>query len=52
MMSPRPSGLLDEARADGVPVDNEITLLGRINIYPNATEIMEVLLAMYTGGRA
>jgi len=39
--------LLDEARADGVPVDDEITLLGRINIYPNATEIMEVLLAMY-----
>ncbi len=39
--------LIDEARADGVPVDNEITLLGRINIYPNATEIMEVLLAMY-----
>ncbi len=39
--------LLDEARADGVPVDDEITLLGRINIYPNATEIMEVLLSMY-----
>ncbi|MGI9418312.1 MAG: ABC transporter substrate-binding protein, partial [Geminicoccaceae bacterium] len=40
--------LLDEARADGVPVDDEITLLGRINIYPNATEIMEVLQSMYT----
>jgi peptide/nickel transport system substrate-binding protein len=40
--------LIDEARADGVPVDDEITLLGRINIYPNATEIMEVLQAMYT----
>jgi peptide/nickel transport system substrate-binding protein len=40
--------LLDEARADGVPVDDEITLLGRINIYPNATEIMEALQAMYT----
>ena len=39
--------LLDEARADGVPVDDEITLLGRINIYPNATEIMEVLQSMY-----
>ncbi|MGI9437225.1 MAG: ABC transporter substrate-binding protein, partial [Geminicoccaceae bacterium] len=25
-----------------------ITLLGRINIYPNATEIMEALQAMYT----
>ena len=39
--------LLDEARADGVPVDDEILLLGRINIYPNATEIMEFLLAQY-----
>jgi len=35
--------LVDEARADGVPVDDEITLLGRINIYPNATEIMECI---------
>ena len=26
--------LLEEARAAGVPVDNEITLLGRIEIYP------------------
>jgi len=41
--------LLDEARADGVPVDDEITLLGRINIYPNATEIMEVLQATDAG---
>ena len=32
---------IDEARADGVPVDDEITMIGRINIYPNATEIME-----------
>ncbi len=39
--------LIDAARADGVPVDNEITLLGRINIYPNATEIMEAIHAMY-----
>ncbi len=39
--------LLDDARADGVPVDNEILLLGRINIYPNATEIMEAIHAMY-----
>ena len=38
--------LLEEARAAGVPVDNEITLLGRIEIYPNATESMEALLAM------
>jgi peptide/nickel transport system substrate-binding protein len=39
--------LLDEARAAGVPVDNEITMIGRINIYPNATEMMEAMLAMY-----
>jgi peptide/nickel transport system substrate-binding protein len=39
--------LLDEARADGVPVDDEITMIGRVNIYPNATEIMEAMMAMY-----
>jgi len=38
--------LLAEARADGVPVDNEITMVGRINIYPNATEVMEAMHAM------
>lgn len=39
--------LLDEARADGVSVDDEIVLVGRINIYPNATEVMEAVMAMY-----
>ncbi|MEM7022722.1 MAG: ABC transporter substrate-binding protein, partial [Pseudomonadota bacterium] len=39
--------LLDEARADGVPVDDEITIIGRIGIYPNATEAAEAMLAMY-----
>jgi peptide/nickel transport system substrate-binding protein len=39
--------LLDEARADGTPVDDEIVLIGRIGIYPNASEIMEAALAMY-----
>ncbi len=43
----RAKQLLDAARADGVPVDNEIVLLGRINIYPNATEVMEATMAMY-----
>jgi peptide/nickel transport system substrate-binding protein len=43
----RAKRLLDEARAAGVPVDNEITLIGRINIYPNATEVMEAIMAMY-----
>lgn len=39
--------LLAAAKADGVPVDKEITLLSRINIYPNATEVMEAIMAMY-----
>ena len=39
--------LLEEARADGVPVDDPIRLLGRIEIYPNATEAMEAVMAMY-----
>jgi peptide/nickel transport system substrate-binding protein len=33
--------LLEEARADGVPVDTEITIYGRKGNYPNATEAME-----------
>jgi peptide/nickel transport system substrate-binding protein len=39
--------LLDEARKDGVPVDREILLAGRIGIYPGADEIMEAALNMY-----
>ena len=38
--------LLDQARADGVPVDDEITLIGRVEIYPNATEHAEAVMAM------
>lgn len=38
--------LLAAAKADGVPVDNEITILGRLGIYPNATEAMEATHAM------
>jgi len=38
--------LLAQAKADGVPVDNEIVMIGRINIYPNATEVMEAMHAM------
>lgn len=37
--------LIEEARADGVPVDNELTIIGRKGIYPNATEAMEILQA-------
>lgn len=39
--------LLAEARADGVPVDEEILLVGRTNIMANSTEIMEALMAMF-----
>ena len=35
--------LVEAARADGVPVDEEITLYGRTGIYPNATETMEAI---------
>jgi peptide/nickel transport system substrate-binding protein len=35
--------LIDEARADGVPVDTEITIIGRNGIYPKAAEAMEVV---------
>jgi peptide/nickel transport system substrate-binding protein len=39
--------LLAEAKADGVPVDTEITLIGRINNFGNVLETMEALLGMY-----
>jgi peptide/nickel transport system substrate-binding protein len=39
--------LLAEAAADGVPVDTEITLIGRIGNFSNVQETMEALLAMY-----
>lgn len=39
--------LLAEAKADGVPVDAEITLIGRTSNFANVTEVMEALLAMY-----
>ncbi|AFL50998.1 peptide/nickel transport system substrate-binding protein [Sinorhizobium fredii] len=40
--------LLDTARADGVPVDKEIVLYGRIGIYPNSSESLEAIQAMLT----
>lgn len=39
--------LLAEAAADGVPVDTEIVLIGRINNFANVQETMEALLAMW-----
>jgi peptide/nickel transport system substrate-binding protein len=38
--------LLAKAKAEGAPVDKEIEIVGRINIYPNATETMEAMMAM------
>lgn len=42
----RARALLDEARAAGTAVDNEIVLYGRIGIYPNSAESMEAIQAM------
>ncbi len=39
--------LLEEAKADGVPVDAEITLIGRTGNFPNVTEVMEALQQMF-----
>jgi peptide/nickel transport system substrate-binding protein len=38
--------LIAAAEADGVPVGDEITLIGRLEIYPNATEAAEATMAM------
>lgn len=42
----RARALLAEARADGVPVDDEIQLVGRIGHFPNAAEFHEVVAIM------
>ncbi|WP_138466712.1 ABC transporter substrate-binding protein [Poseidonocella sp. HB161398] len=42
----RARALLAEAKADGVPVDAPITLIGRVNQFANATEAMEAISAM------
>jgi peptide/nickel transport system substrate-binding protein len=39
--------LIAEAEAEGVPVDTEIELIGRNGIYPNGTEAMEAMMAMW-----
>ena len=39
--------LLADAKADGVAVDTKIHIIGRIGIYPNATEAAEALMAMW-----
>lgn len=40
--------LLAEAKADGVPVDEEILLIGRRGNFPNVTEVMEALQQMFS----
>lgn len=40
--------LIEEARADGVPVDKPITIIGRNEIYVNAGEALEAMQAMWT----
>ncbi|MGO4852118.1 ABC transporter substrate-binding protein [Phaeovulum sp. W22_SRMD_FR3] len=40
--------LVAEAKADGVPVDQEILLIGRLGNYPNVTEVMEALQQMFS----
>lgn len=42
----RAAELLEEAEADGVPIDTEIRIIGRNGQYPNATETMEAIMAM------
>jgi peptide/nickel transport system substrate-binding protein len=39
--------LLAEAKADGVPVDQTITLIGRTNNFGNVLETMEAMLQMF-----
>ncbi|MBX7432603.1 peptide ABC transporter substrate-binding protein [Mycobacterium sp. Y57] len=39
----RARALIDEARADGVPVDREIRLIGRTAQFPNIAETIEVI---------
>lgn len=39
--------LIEEARADGVPVDREIRLLTRHNLFPSSTEVLEGLTQMW-----
>lgn len=39
--------LIAEAAADGVPVTTPMTIIARPNIYPNASEAVEALMAMW-----
>jgi peptide/nickel transport system substrate-binding protein len=39
--------LVKEARAAGVPVDKEIRMIGRQNLFPNVNEVLEALTQMW-----
>lgn len=39
--------LIDEARAAGVPVDQELRLVGRIGFYPNQLEVLQAMQQMW-----
>lgn len=39
--------LIEEARADGVPVDTELTIIARNGFFPNAQESVEAMQAMW-----
>ncbi len=43
----RAQELVEEAKADGVPVDTEILIVGRNGLFPNGTETMEAMMAMW-----
>lgn len=43
----RAKELIEEARADGVPLDTEVLIVGRNNLFPNGTETMEAMMAMW-----
>ncbi|SFG92843.1 peptide/nickel transport system substrate-binding protein [Palleronia marisminoris] len=44
----RAKALIDEARTDGVPVDEEITLIGRNGFFPNSSESLEAMQALWS----
>jgi peptide/nickel transport system substrate-binding protein len=44
----RAKQLIEEARADGVPVDTEITIIGRNGFFPNSSESLEAMQALWS----
>jgi peptide/nickel transport system substrate-binding protein len=42
----RAQALLEEARADGVPVDTTLYLIGRSNLFPGVVEVIEAMQQM------